>query len=150
MPPSSSHSQVDQRFKAAGADYRTSSVSPLLPPVSGLNSSGLEGSSLVVSPVHLPLPSTVSSWIECGRQSCSEPLQTYPGKVTWLSGCVQTALVTLPERSTMRALAPICDWLLVLGVTVVSREPHLWPLQAGVLFQARERFHRLHNFFTSD
>lgn len=55
---------------------RTSSVSPWHPLVSGLNSIGLEDFSIRRSSPCLPLPSLVSSWKECGRQSSSELLQT--------------------------------------------------------------------------
>lgn len=51
--------------------------------------------------------------------------------------------------STRRVLGPICDWLLVLCVTVVSTEPYLWPPQGGAFFQSMDRFQRVQVFFTS-
>lgn len=125
------------------------SVCPLHPSESRMNATGLEDPPTGVSSPCLPRPSSASSGVECGWQSCSELLQTYPGRVTWLSICLLAFLVGLPEKSTSRVPAPICDWLLVLWVTVVSTEPYLWPPQGGVLFQSMDRFHRVHIFFIS-
>lgn len=72
----------------------------------------------------------VSSWINCGRQSC--PSYSRRSQVK-SRGCraVGWLVWRLAQMSTTRVRAAICDWLLVLCVNVVSTEPHSWPPRAS-------------------